>query len=113
MHALRGIDWHPIVTTERANRLDVVGVVVGYKQISHRLERDAIVLAIFLQDAYAYTYIYHQSVSGSSEIIAITAATAAKRYKSQHFNVIILCKSTQKKPHRQRNGLRNISFFII
>jgi hypothetical protein len=82
MHKFRGIDRHLIVAAERPNRLDVVGVVVSNQQVLYGLERYSIILAEFLKGAYSYTYIDHQSVGGSREIVAITAAAASKRYKS-------------------------------
>jgi L-asparaginase II len=68
---------------------------------------------MLLQCSDTYSYIYQQSVCCGAQVIAITAAPAAKRYKFQHFNVIILCKSKQKKPHRQRKMPRYELFFII
>ena len=82
--SLRRIDRHMILITERAYRLDMVCMVVGDQQVLHRLQLYAIVFAVFLQCAYSYAYIYHQSVCGSTEIIAVPAAATSKRYKSQH-----------------------------
>ena len=81
---LRGIDGHLILKAERPYRLDMISMVVGNQQMLHRLQLNAVVLAVLFQCAYADAYIYHQSVCGSTEIIAVSAAATSKRYKSQH-----------------------------
>jgi hypothetical protein len=73
-----------ILKAERPYRLDMISMVVGNQQMLHGLQLDAVVLAMLLQGAYADAYIYHQSVCGSTEVIAIPAAATSKRNKSQH-----------------------------
>jgi hypothetical protein len=84
VYGLRGIDRNLIFITESPHRLDMIGMIVGNQQVLYGLQLNAIVLAVLLQGAYANAYIYHQSVCGSTKVIAITAAATSKRYKSQH-----------------------------
>jgi hypothetical protein len=99
--------------TERSYRLDMIRMIVRNEHVLNRTETNAVVPGMLLQRSYSDSNIYQQSVCCGSEIIAITAATASKRYKSQHFNVIILCKSTQKRGDNQRNRKTKVIIFNI
>jgi hypothetical protein len=85
-----------IVVTERSHRLDMVCMVMRNQDMVHRREVDAIFLCMLLERSYSYSYIYQQAVGCSAEIITITAATAPKRYKFQHFGYYFLQKYAKK-----------------
>jgi hypothetical protein len=59
-------------------------MVVGDKHTLHCAKADAIVPAVFFQGAYAYADIYEECVCGGTEVIAVSTASASKRYKFQH-----------------------------
>jgi hypothetical protein len=77
---------------DTSHRLDVVGMVVGNQYVMNRTKAQTIVLELLLERPYTYTNIYYQAIRFGKEVVAITAATASKGYKFQHFSCYFLQK---------------------
>ena len=84
VHLARGIYGQIHVMTQGSHTFYVVSVIVSNQDTLNGIQLNTILSAIFLKCSYSYSYIYYQPVCRSAQIIAITAATASKRYKSQH-----------------------------
>ena len=81
-----GIDGQRVVMTKRPHRLDMVRMIVRNQHMLHITKANAIVPTVFFKGAQANANIYHQSVCGGTEVVAVSTASASKRYKFQHFN---------------------------
>ena len=78
VHLAGGIDGHVVVCTERADALDVVGMVVGDEDVVHLLQADTVLATVLLEAPESYTYINKQRISGCRQVIAISTAATAK-----------------------------------
>jgi hypothetical protein len=84
MYVFRGVDRQVVFMADAADRLDVVGVVVGNKHIMNGTQAEAVVPEMLLQRSYSYSNIYNQAIRFGVQVVAIAAATAPKGYKFQH-----------------------------
>jgi hypothetical protein len=64
----------------------MIGMIMGDQHMLHTTQANAIVPTVFFKGAQANANIYHQSVCGGTEVVAVSTASASKRYKFQHFN---------------------------
>ena len=87
-----GVYGKMIFVADAAHRLDVVGVVVSDQDIANLTKAETIVGKLFLQCSEAYSNVYYQSIRFGEQVVAISAATAPKGYKSKHFVVNFLQK---------------------
>ena len=78
VHLAGGIDGHVVVCTERADALNVVGMVVGDEDVVHLLQADTVLATVLLEAPESYTYIDKQRISGCRQVIAISTAATAK-----------------------------------
>ena len=84
MYFLCGIYRYIEFAADYAYGLYVVGVVVGDEYGTQTSVREAIVCKIFFKSSDAYAEVHKNGLAGSFEVIAVTAAAAAKTEKFQH-----------------------------
>ena len=85
MHLPGGINGYIIFGTDHPDGLNVVGMIVRYQYMSDAVQPDIIVVKMFLQSANTYTDIYQQCVIGSLQVVTVSDASTAYRYKTKHF----------------------------
>ena len=102
---------HLIFATQRAHRLDVVGMVVGDQDVSHLRKRKAVVCKVFLHCTYSDAAVDHQTVAVSIKKIAVSATSTSKRNKFQtHIWLIVIFGENKKFGKITENNRQHQTF---
>ena len=84
-----GIDRDIVALTECAERLDVVGMVMGDEYAHDRIKRESGLLQSILDGTHRYTGIDEDTVVVGAQVEAVTATSACKTDKIQ-FHIVFL-----------------------